>query len=223
MGPGLEHRHRRAGLQALARAAALRPDRDAVELVARGHQLRLPISHLTWDAVAASAPKGRARVPRARRDARRARRRAPRRQRSTPGAAPPPPRSPRRAGRPSASERPPAPWGSFPLSELVILLGIVVLLWGFLSGSEQGGADRRRARARLAGWWRAGAARAPRRLSSHSALLAGVRLCGDHRTRAWPRAGEAMAARPGRLAVFGPAFYGLRELFKRRSGGLGFR
>src|SRR5919109_2326569 len=33
------------------------------------------------------------------------------------------------------SERPPAPWGSFPLSELVILLGLVLILWGAARGS----------------------------------------------------------------------------------------
>src|SRR5919204_3395543 len=38
---------------------------------------------------------------------------------------------PRRA----STERPLAPWGSFPLSELVILLGIVLILWGAARGS----------------------------------------------------------------------------------------
>src|ERR671910_2230287 len=33
-----------------------------------------------------------------------------------------------------SGERPPAPWGSFPLSELVILVGIVLILWGAFSG-----------------------------------------------------------------------------------------
>ena len=47
--------HRRARLQALARAAALELHRHADGLVARGHQLRLPVSHLTWDAGPASA------------------------------------------------------------------------------------------------------------------------------------------------------------------------
>ena len=34
------------------------------------------------------------------------------------------------ARRRPSSERPRAPWGSFPLSELVILVGIVVIFWG---------------------------------------------------------------------------------------------
>src|SRR3954447_18656543 len=35
----------------------------------------------------------------------------------------------------ATSARPRAPWGSFPLSELVILLGIVLILWGAARGS----------------------------------------------------------------------------------------
>ncbi len=35
--------------------------------------------------------------------------------------------------RPKADERPPAPWGSFPLAELTILAGIVVLAIGILA------------------------------------------------------------------------------------------
>src|SRR6266480_4150334 len=35
-----------------------------------------------------------------------------------------------RPGRPSMDDRPPAPWGSFPLSELVVLLGIGLMIWG---------------------------------------------------------------------------------------------
>ena len=49
------------------------------------------------------------------------------------------------ARRSAARERPTAPWGSFPLSELVILVGIVVMIWGFLSGRRGGGAVRRAA------------------------------------------------------------------------------
>ena len=45
-------------------------------------------------------------------------------------------RPPPRPGRPSSDQRPRAPWGSFPLSELVILLGIVLILWGAVSGKD---------------------------------------------------------------------------------------
>ena len=127
--------------------------------------------------------------------------------------------------RPSGRERPPAPWGSFPLSELVILLGIIVMVWGFLSGADRGeervagglvlaslGGGELALREHLAGY------------RSHSALLAGVAafaVCtaialGLGPVKVW------VLMLVG-IAVFGAAFYWMRELFKRRSGGLGFR
>jgi hypothetical protein len=130
-----------------------------------------------------------------------------------------------RPGRPSIDERPRAPWGSFPLSELVILLGIVLMTWGFLTWSSQGnvrfgaglalaslGGLELSLREHLAGY------------RSHSTLLAGAAALA---------VASALALGPGphvlwallivAAVVFGLAFYGLRELFKRRSGGLGFR
>ena len=129
-----------------------------------------------------------------------------------------------RPGRPLIDQRPQAPWGSFPLSELVILLGIVLILWGVLSGS--GGEARLVAglviaclgggelalREHIAGY------------RSHSTLLAGA-------TAFAVVTAVALGLGPVQvwvlvllgIAVFGSSFYGLRELFKRRSGGLGFR
>jgi hypothetical protein len=134
------------------------------------------------------------------------------------------PRPATRPGRPSASGRPPAPWGSFPLSELVILLGIVLILWGAARGS--GGEEMLAAglviaslgggelalREHLAGF------------RSHSALLAGVAAfvavtivaLGLGPVKVWVLV--ILGA-----AVFAATFYAMRELFKRRSGGLGFR
>jgi hypothetical protein len=127
--------------------------------------------------------------------------------------------------RPAGADRPPAPWGSFPLSELVILLGIVVMVWGFLSGADRGeervaaglllaslGGGELALREHLAGY------------RSHSALLAGVAAFAVVTAL-------ALAFGPVKVwvllligvAVFGGAFYAMRELFKRRSGGLGFR
>jgi hypothetical protein len=127
--------------------------------------------------------------------------------------------------RPPASERPPPPWGSVPLSELVILIGIVVMVWGFLSGADRGeervaaglllaslGGGELALREHLAGY------------RSHSALLAGVAAFAVVTA-------VALALGPVKVwvlliagaAVFAAAFYGMRELFKRRSGGLGFR
>jgi len=133
------------------------------------------------------------------------------------------PRARPRPGRPSA-ERPRAPWGSFPLSELVILVGIVLILWGAARGS--GGEEMLAAglviaslgggelalREHMAGY------------RSHSSLLAGVAAfvavtivaLGLGPVKVWVLAGLG-------IAVFGGTFYAMRELFKRRSGGLGFR
>jgi hypothetical protein len=129
------------------------------------------------------------------------------------------------AVRRSTSERPPAPWGSFPLSELVILAGIGVIFWGLFSGGDEGnervgaglvlsslGGGELALREHLAGY------------RSHSSLLAGVAAFV---------AVTAVAIGLGPVeiwvllvvgvAVFGGTFYAMRELFKRRSGGLGFR
>src|SRR3954447_22110499 len=128
--------------------------------------------------------------------------------------------APRRA----TSERPRAPWGSFPLSELVILLGIVLILWGAARGS--GGEEMLAAglviaslgggelalREHLAGY------------RSHTSLLAGVAAFVAVTIVAL---GFGPVRLPILLAlgalVFGATFYAMRELFKRRSGGLGFR
>jgi hypothetical protein len=39
----------------------------------------------------------------------------------------------------AADERPPAPWGSFPLVELVIFVGLVSVIAGFAIGGARGG------------------------------------------------------------------------------------
>ena len=133
------------------------------------------------------------------------------------------PRPRPRPGGPSG-ERPTAPWGNFPLSELVILLGLVLILWGAARGS--GGEEMLAAglviaslgggelalREHMAGY------------RSHSSLLAGgaafiavtVVALGLGPVKVWVLV--VLGA-----AVFTGTFYGMRELFKRRSGGLGFR
>jgi hypothetical protein len=131
----------------------------------------------------------------------------------------------RPARRSPASDRPQAPWGSFPLSELVILIGIVVMVWGFLSGQEKG--DERVAAGLLIASLGGGELALREHLAgyrSHSALLAGVATFAVVTAL-------ALALGPVKLwvlllagaAVFAAAFYAMRELFKRRSGGLGFR
>jgi hypothetical protein len=125
----------------------------------------------------------------------------------------------------SATQRPPAAWGSFPLSELVILVGIVVIFWGLFSGGGQGnervggglvlaslGGGELALREHLAGF------------RSHSSLLAGVAAFvavtavafGLGPVKIW------VLVIVG-VGVFGATFYAMRELFKRRSGGVAFR
>jgi hypothetical protein len=127
--------------------------------------------------------------------------------------------------RSSSSERPPAPWGSFPLSELIILAGIVVLVWGLLSGRD-GGGERVAGGLVLASL--GGGELALREhlggFRSHSALLAGVAtfvvitviVLALGPVKMWVILGAG-------VAVFGASFYWMRELFRRRSGGLSFR
>src|ERR687895_180995 len=123
-----------------------------------------------------------------------------------------------------ARERPPAPWGRFPLSELVILVGIVLILWGAFSGGEGEqrlvaglaiaslGGGELALREHLAGY------------RSHSALLAGVAAFAAVTV-------VALGLGPVEVwllvlvggAVFAAAFYAMRTVFKRRSGGVGFR
>jgi hypothetical protein len=125
----------------------------------------------------------------------------------------------------TGSQRPPAPWGSFPLSELVILAGIVVIFWGLFSGGD-GGNERIAAGLVLASL--GGGELALREhlggYRSHSSLLAGVAafvavtvlVVGLGPVKLW------LLVLVG-AGVFGGTFYAMRELFKRRSGGLGFR
>jgi hypothetical protein len=129
------------------------------------------------------------------------------------------------APRRSTSERPPAPWGSFPLSELIILVGIVLTIWGAARGSDGGpellvaglvitslGGGELALREHMGGY------------RSHSSLLAGVAAfvvvsivaLGLGPVKVW------ILLLLG-IAVFGATFYAMRELFKSRSGGLGFR
>ena len=73
-----------------------------------------------------------------------------------------------------AGERPGAPWGSFPLSELVILLGIVLILWGAARGS---GGERMLAAGLVIASLGGGELALREHMAgyrSHSSLLAGV-------------------------------------------------
>ena len=124
-------------------------------------------------------------------------------------------------------ERPPAPWGNFPLTEIVVFIALVLLIAGFVTGGTRGaimigaglvlgslGGLELSIRDHFAGH------------RSHSSLLAAA--C------AVPvMAAVYLAAGPGTAAfglavgvgavIFGLAFWRAREAFKKRSGGVGFR
>ena len=128
------------------------------------------------------------------------------------------------APRRKTSERPAPPWGNFPLSEIVILLGLLLILWGAVRGS--GGQEMLAAGLVIASL--GGGELALREhlggYRSHSSLLAGVAAfvvvtvvaLGFGPVQVW----VLLVLGAG---VFAGTFYALRELFKRRSGGLGFR
>ncbi|MGZ5310852.1 MAG: hypothetical protein ACXWZW_01480 [Solirubrobacterales bacterium] len=128
-----------------------------------------------------------------------------------------------RRGR-SAQGPPPPPWGSFPLSEIVVLVAIVLLLGGFLAGPPQGpimlgtglvlgslAGLELAVREHFAGY------------RSHSVLLAGaagvatlaalLALTGLH-----PAACAAAGA-----AVFAALVWALANAFRERSGGSLYR
>lgn len=131
-----------------------------------------------------------------------------------------------RPGRPSLDERPPPLWAPFPLTELIILAGIVLMVWGFLDGA--GGDGNSKIAAGLAIASIAGMEISVREhltgFRSHTTLLAGAAaiaaivimglLIGVQTLGILLIAG---------VAVFGACFFGLRELFRRKSGGLSFR
>ncbi len=142
-------------------------------------------------------------------------------------AAPAPAATPRpRPGRPSPNERPPPPWAPVPLTELLILAGIVLMAWGFLQGVGDEGNAKLAAGLAIASI--AGMELSVREhltgFRSHSTLLAGaaaiVAIVVLGLVVGVQTLGILLIAG---LVVFGGSFYGLRELFKRRSGGLSFR
>lgn len=121
--------------------------------------------------------------------------------------------------------RPPAPWGKFPLTELVILLALILLVLAFIVRGDRGrtmlgaglalgslGGLEVTIREHFAGY------------RSHTTMLAGaaaivtivVVLLILHPIKLWI---VALIA----LLVFCVTFWAAREAFKRRSGGLPFK
>jgi hypothetical protein len=127
-------------------------------------------------------------------------------------------RAERRRG---ADERPPAPWGSFPLAELTILAGIVMLVVGVVGKSPTAlgvgvvlaalGGLEVSAREHFAGY------------RSHTTLLAAtafVIVTGG----LFYLGGQVLAVcLVAGAVVFAVSFYLLRRAFQRASGGLSFK
>jgi peptidoglycan/LPS O-acetylase OafA/YrhL len=134
---------------------------------------------------------------------------------------------PRRAERNADDERPPAPWGSFPLIELTVLIGIVMLVIGLIMGAgERGvlfvitglalasiGGLELAIREHFAGY------------RSHTMILAGVPaaivlavlfFAGPESLPPIARAGIAAVVYAGAAAL-------LVRIFRNRSGGRSFR
>ena len=151
-----------------------------------------------------------------------------RRPRAAATPAPQPAATPAKAPRkPIEEERPPAPWGSFPLVEVVVLVALVMLVAGVFVRGSQG--------ATLLVTGLALGSLAGLELSirehfagyrSHTTLLAGACAFASMAI-VFFAGGRGDVSRALMLPVGGLVFLGsfwaLREAFKRRSGGLGFR
>jgi hypothetical protein len=121
----------------------------------------------------------------------------------------------------SGSERPPAPWGSFPLAELTVLVGIVMLVVGIAGQNPTAigvgivlgalGGLEVSVREHFAGY------------RSHTTLLAGTAFVLTVGTLFY-LAGLVLAICLGvGAAVFIAAFLALCRAFQRASGGLSFK
>jgi hypothetical protein len=142
-------------------------------------------------------------------------------------AGPPPAKQPRsepaapatRAGAPD--ERPPAPWGSFPLQELTVLVALVVLGLGVFSGNPVAIAVgvvlgclaglELSLREHFAGF------------RSHTTLIAGTGFVLTVAVLYYAAGLILIVCLAIGAALFLAAFFALRRAFQRASGGLSYR
>jgi hypothetical protein len=143
--------------------------------------------------------------------------------------APAPPPRPRPApGPPTRRARledaPKAPWSPFPLVELCILGGIVLVVWGVVGGSDRRGV--------LLGCGFALISVASLELAlrehfagyrSHSTLLAGAAAIVTDGPLFFLTSLPQEALLGVGVVVFAAAFAALRAAFRRRTGGMAFR
>lgn len=147
------------------------------------------------------------------------RKRRPRRA-AAPAAAPATaPARPHRGVAAARDERPPAPWGSFPLIEIAVLVGIVMLVIGLVTGGDRGtlligiglglaglGGLELAIREHFAGF------------RSHSALLAGVPALAVLAMLFYTETLSPGARVGVAVAVFAASAYGLVTMFRRKAG-----
>jgi hypothetical protein len=118
-------------------------------------------------------------------------------------------------------DRPPAPWGSFPLAELTVLAGIVMLVIGVVSKSPTeigvgvvlaglGGLEVS-VREHFAGY------------RSHTTLLAGTAFVLVTAALFYLAGLILAACLAVGAVVFAASFYALRRAFQKASGGLSFK
>jgi hypothetical protein len=122
---------------------------------------------------------------------------------------------------PRVDERPPAPWGSFPLAELTVLAGIVSLAIGVASKSPTAigvgvvlaglGGLEVSAREHFAGY------------RSHTTLLAGTAFVVVTGALFYLAGLVLAACLAAGVIVFAASFYALRRAFQKASGGLSFK
>src|SRR4051794_5387561 len=129
-----------------------------------------------------------------------------------------------RPGRTSIDDRPPAPWGSFPLVELVVFVGIVLLVVGFIMRGERGvtmiiagmalaslGGLELSIREHFSGF------------RSHTTLLAGAVALAVIGATYFISGHSQVAMVTAAGLVFVGAFIVFRRVFAHRAGGVAFR
>ena len=126
-------------------------------------------------------------------------------------------------GRTSFEDRPPAPWGSFPLVEIVVLIGLVLLVAGFIVRGERGpvmifggivlaslAGLELMIREHFAGF------------RSHTTVFAAF-ITLSVMTAVLFATGDRVLLLPVIAIVFPLSFWLFRRMFAKRSGGVGYR
>ena len=121
-------------------------------------------------------------------------------------------------------EAPKPPWAPFPLVELCILAGLILMVTGFVMGGNRGGLFA------VCGIGLVGVASLELAIRehfagyrSHSSLLAAAAGVGTMLLLGIGLQIERIAAIGIGAAVFGAAFLWLRAVCRRRTGGVAFR